>query len=84
MNSDESITTGQAQEALGLGSLASARVQLNRWGIRAVGRDLATGQKRWPVRKIIEAAGARIVAGRPVHHVIAELVHGTADPGDRP
>lgn len=78
---DDALTTGEVQAVLGLGSLSSARMQIRRWEIEAVGRDLATGQKRWPAGEIIKAAGNRTVAGRPVGNVIAEMVRGRSGGG---
>ena len=49
----ETMTTAEVRELLCLGSNRAARTQLTtRWGIAAVGRDVATGQKLWPADQV--------------------------------
>lgn len=58
MTEYETMTTGEVQRLLGLGSLAAARVQLRRWGLTAAGRTLS-GEKTWPAAAVRERAGSR-------------------------
>lgn len=67
---EDVLTTSEVQSLLNLGSPAAARVQLRRWGIAAVGRNL-DGQKTWPADKVKAKAetragqGARTDLARP-------------------
>jgi hypothetical protein len=55
----ETMTTTQVQQLLRVGSSRAARVQLARWGIEAVGRDVTTGEKLWPAEQVRAQAAAR-------------------------
>ena len=55
----ETMTTTQVQHLLGLGSSRATRVQLARWGIEALGRDVTTGEKLWPAGRLRAKAANR-------------------------
>ncbi|GAA0719588.1 hypothetical protein Drose_05895 [Dactylosporangium roseum] len=48
----ETLTTSEVAALLRLGSAAAARVQLARMGVAAVGRDVNSGEKLWPLAEI--------------------------------
>jgi hypothetical protein len=74
MSADEPMRTSEVRDFLGLDSVAAARVQLSRWGLTAVGRDVDTGEKFWN-RNQVQTAHAQ----RPRRGARTDLHRRTTD-----
>lgn len=72
--SQSTMSTGEVQALLHLGSPAAARVQLRRWGIEAVARALS-GEKLWPAEHVHRRA-----ANRPGRGARTDLKRATEEP----
>jgi hypothetical protein len=71
------MTTSEVREFLNLGSARATRVQLARWGIEAVGRDVGSGEKLWNAEQVRAARDNR--PGRGARTDIKENAVATTD-----